>query len=175
MELDYDGGVPTVGVQEGGEEMARKLLRVLVVLMVSSVRSKRGWSGGSAVSRTAAEEKNTGECREGRTEAQRSQLKGGELQRVKAKLWEGPSWIRKGWGGLPTVSRTRRRRRAGGDGGSGARGEMRMQERAKWTSKGGWGRHARALAMMVVGCRPGRARAEAGRRGARGRRPEEKS
>jgi hypothetical protein len=29
MELDYGGGVPAVGVQEGGEEVARELLRVL--------------------------------------------------------------------------------------------------------------------------------------------------
>jgi hypothetical protein len=39
------GGVPVAEVQEGGEEVARKLLRV-DVLVVSSVRSKRGWSGG---------------------------------------------------------------------------------------------------------------------------------
>jgi hypothetical protein len=43
------GGVPVVGVQEGGEEVARKLLRVDVVLVVSSVRSKRGRSGGTTV------------------------------------------------------------------------------------------------------------------------------
>jgi hypothetical protein len=36
-------------VQEGGEEVARKLLRVDVVLVVSSVRSKRGWSGRTMV------------------------------------------------------------------------------------------------------------------------------
>jgi hypothetical protein len=38
-------GVPAAGVQEGGEEVARKLLRVDVVVVVSSVRAKRGWSG----------------------------------------------------------------------------------------------------------------------------------
>jgi hypothetical protein len=43
------GGVPVTGVQEGGEEVARKLLRVDVVLVVSSVRSKRGRSGGMTV------------------------------------------------------------------------------------------------------------------------------
>jgi hypothetical protein len=47
--MEFNGGVPVAGVQEGGEEVARKLLRVDVVLMVSSVRSKRGWSGGTTV------------------------------------------------------------------------------------------------------------------------------
>jgi hypothetical protein len=41
--------------------------------------------------------------------------------------------------------------------------------------KKGWGRHARALAMTAARWRPGRAHTEAGRRGARGRRPEERS
>jgi hypothetical protein len=41
------GGVPAVGVQEGGEEVARKLLRKDVVLVVSSVRVERGWSVGT--------------------------------------------------------------------------------------------------------------------------------
>jgi hypothetical protein len=36
------GGVPTARVQEGGEEVVRKLPRVDVVLVVSSVRSERG-------------------------------------------------------------------------------------------------------------------------------------
>jgi hypothetical protein len=79
-----------------------------------------------------AEEKNTDERREGQTETQRSRVKGGELDRVKVKLWEGLSWIGRGCGGLPTVDRGfageehgRRRR-------SEARGAMRMQERAKW-------------------------------------------
>jgi hypothetical protein len=40
------GGVPAVGVQEGGEEVARKLLHVDVVLGVSSVRAERGQSIG---------------------------------------------------------------------------------------------------------------------------------
>jgi hypothetical protein len=40
------GGIPVVGVQEGGEEVARKLLRVDVVLVVSSMRSKRGGAAG---------------------------------------------------------------------------------------------------------------------------------
>jgi hypothetical protein len=39
------GGVPVVGVQEGGEEVVRKLPRVDVVLVVSSVRTERGRSG----------------------------------------------------------------------------------------------------------------------------------
>jgi hypothetical protein len=56
----------------------------------------------------------------------------GELHGITAKLWEGLSWIRRGCRGLPTVSRACRRRRMGGDGGFEARGEMRMQERAKW-------------------------------------------
>jgi hypothetical protein len=43
------GGVPVAGVQEGGKEVARKLLRVDVVLVASSVRSKKGWSGGTMV------------------------------------------------------------------------------------------------------------------------------
>jgi hypothetical protein len=41
-------GVPVVGVREGGEEVARKLLCVDVVLVVSYVRAKRGWSVGTA-------------------------------------------------------------------------------------------------------------------------------
>jgi hypothetical protein len=39
-----NGGVPAAGVQEGGEEVVRKLLRVDVVLVVSSVRAERGRS-----------------------------------------------------------------------------------------------------------------------------------
>jgi hypothetical protein len=65
-------------------------------------------------------------------ELKSSQVKGGELYRVEVKLWEGLSWIGRGCGGLPTVSRARRRQRTGGDGGSGARGEMQMQESVKW-------------------------------------------
>jgi hypothetical protein len=42
-------GVPAAGVQEGGKEVARKLPRVDVVLVVSSVRAKRGRSGGTTV------------------------------------------------------------------------------------------------------------------------------
>jgi hypothetical protein len=38
------GGIPAVGVQEGGEAVARKLPRVDVVLVVSSVRAERGQS-----------------------------------------------------------------------------------------------------------------------------------
>jgi hypothetical protein len=41
------GGVPVVGVQEGGEEVARKLLHVDVVLGVSSMRAERGRSAGT--------------------------------------------------------------------------------------------------------------------------------
>jgi hypothetical protein len=41
--------------------------------------------------------------------------------------------------------------------------------------KGEWGgKHARALATMAARWRPGGARAEAGRRGARARRPKER-
>jgi hypothetical protein len=42
-------GVPAAGVREGSEEVARKLLRVDVVLVVSSVRAKRGRSYGTTV------------------------------------------------------------------------------------------------------------------------------
>jgi hypothetical protein len=38
------GGIPAVTVQNGGEKVARKLLRIDVVLVVSLVRAKRGWS-----------------------------------------------------------------------------------------------------------------------------------
>jgi hypothetical protein len=44
------GGVPVAGVQEGDRKVARKLLRVDVVLVVSSVRAKRGRSVGTTVS-----------------------------------------------------------------------------------------------------------------------------
>jgi hypothetical protein len=40
------GGIPVVGVQEGGEEVARKLPRVDVVLVVSAMRAKRGGAAG---------------------------------------------------------------------------------------------------------------------------------
>jgi hypothetical protein len=43
------GGVLAAGVQEGGEEVAIKLPRVYVVLVVSSVRAKRGRSGLTTV------------------------------------------------------------------------------------------------------------------------------
>jgi hypothetical protein len=40
-------GVPVVGVQEGSKGVARKLLRVDVVLVVSSVRAESGRSAGT--------------------------------------------------------------------------------------------------------------------------------
>jgi hypothetical protein len=43
------GGVPAARVQEGGEAVARKLPRIDVVLVVSSVKAKRGRSGGTTV------------------------------------------------------------------------------------------------------------------------------
>jgi hypothetical protein len=59
----------------------------------------------------------------------------GELHGIMAKLWEGLSWIGRGCGGLPTVSRARRRRRTSGDSGFEARYEIRVQERAKWRER----------------------------------------
>jgi hypothetical protein len=44
------GGVPAAGMQEGDGKMARKLLRVDVVLVVSLSRAKRGRSVGTTVS-----------------------------------------------------------------------------------------------------------------------------
>jgi hypothetical protein len=43
------GSVPVAGMQEGNEKMARKLLRVDVVLVVSLARAKRGWNVGTTV------------------------------------------------------------------------------------------------------------------------------
>jgi hypothetical protein len=43
------GGVLASGVQEGSEEVTRKLPRIDVVLVVSSVLAKRGQSGGTTV------------------------------------------------------------------------------------------------------------------------------
>jgi hypothetical protein len=43
------GGVPVVGMQESNGKVARKLLRVDVVLVVSLARAKRGWSIGTMV------------------------------------------------------------------------------------------------------------------------------
>jgi hypothetical protein len=56
------GGVPAVKVQEGGEEVVRKLLRVDVVLVVSLVRARRGRSV-----RTTARPSGSGgqDCRHG--------------------------------------------------------------------------------------------------------------
>jgi hypothetical protein len=43
------GGVPVAGMQEGDGKVARKLLRVDVVLVVSLARAKRGRSVGAMV------------------------------------------------------------------------------------------------------------------------------
>jgi hypothetical protein len=43
------GGVPAVEMQEGDGKVARKLLRVDVVLVVSLARAKRGRSAGTTV------------------------------------------------------------------------------------------------------------------------------
>jgi hypothetical protein len=112
----------------------------------------------------------------------------GELHGIMAELWEGLSWIGRGWGGLPTVDRGFAGEDTGGDDGSGARDEMRLQERAKWwegkllkvldqKKKGGGGTHGASHdgGKVAAGQSSGRARAEAGRRGVSGRRPEEKS
>jgi hypothetical protein len=40
------GGVPAAGIQEGNRKVARKLLRVGVVLVVSLARAKRGEASG---------------------------------------------------------------------------------------------------------------------------------
>jgi hypothetical protein len=44
-----DGGIPAAEVQEGDGKVARKLLRIDVVLVVSSVRAKRGRSVGTTM------------------------------------------------------------------------------------------------------------------------------
>jgi hypothetical protein len=59
-------------------------------------------------------------------------VKGGKLHKVEVKLWEGLLWIGRGWSGLPTVDREFAREEHGRRRRSAARGEMRMQERAKW-------------------------------------------
>jgi hypothetical protein len=76
MELDYGGGVPTCWRSERSGGVVYELRRGDVVWVVHLSRTGNDWSGGSAVSQTAAEKKNTGECREGQTEAQSSRLKG---------------------------------------------------------------------------------------------------
>jgi hypothetical protein len=55
------GGVPVAGVQEGGEEVARKLPHIDVVLVVSSVRAKRGRSGGT-IARPSGGNVQNGRC-----------------------------------------------------------------------------------------------------------------
>jgi hypothetical protein len=100
------------------------------------------------------------------------------------KLWEGLLWIGRGCGGLPMVDKEvageelERRRR------SEARGEMRVQERANWregeplkvlNQQRRIGEARTAQATTAARWRPGRARAEAGQCGARGRRPEEEN
>jgi hypothetical protein len=47
-------GVPAIGVQKGDGKVAKKLLRVDVVLMVSSVRAKRGRSVGTTARPSAS-------------------------------------------------------------------------------------------------------------------------
>jgi hypothetical protein len=90
---------------------------------------------------------------------------------------EGLGWSAHGGQGVSPEKNT------GGDGGSGVRGEMRGQKRAKWREgkllkvldqKRRVGEARMVLAMTAARWRPGRAWAEAGRRGARGRRPEER-
>jgi hypothetical protein len=59
-------------------------------------------------------------------------VKGDELHRVEVKLWEGLSWIGRGCGGLPMVDREVAGEELERRWCSGARGEMRVQERANW-------------------------------------------
>jgi hypothetical protein len=47
--FESGGGVPVAGMQEGDGKVARKLLRIDVVLVVSLVRAKRGQSFGTTV------------------------------------------------------------------------------------------------------------------------------
>jgi hypothetical protein len=56
----------------------------------------------------------------------------GELHRVEVKLWEGLSWIERGWGAQPMVDWVFAGEEHGRRRYSEARGEMRMQETAKW-------------------------------------------
>jgi hypothetical protein len=52
------GGVPAARVQEGGDEVARKLPRIDVVLVVSLVRAKKGRSGGTTATPNGGGEEN---------------------------------------------------------------------------------------------------------------------
>jgi hypothetical protein len=63
MELDYGGGVPTCWRSERGGGVVYKLRRGDVVRVVYLSRAGNDGSGGSAVSRTAAEKNLDGERR----------------------------------------------------------------------------------------------------------------
>jgi hypothetical protein len=81
---------------------------------------------------TTAEEKNTGECLEGQTEAQISRLKGGRASWGRGEAMGGAVVDREGLGWSATVDRGFAGEEHGRRWRSEARGEMRMQERAKW-------------------------------------------
>jgi hypothetical protein len=108
----------------------------------------------------------------------------GELHGIMAKLEEGLSWIGRSWGGLPTVSREvageelERRWRIQSSVWNASAGESEMEggeatECFIPARKGG--KHARGLGTTTARWRPGRTRAEAGRRGTRGEEPEGRS
>jgi hypothetical protein len=54
------GGVPIAGVPENDGEVARKLLRVDVVLVVSSVRAKR-WQSSGTMARPSGDDGQNGQ------------------------------------------------------------------------------------------------------------------
>jgi hypothetical protein len=58
--FESGGGVPAVGIQEADGKVARKHLRVDVVLVVSLVRAKRGRSIGTRPSGRGGEDRRRG-------------------------------------------------------------------------------------------------------------------
>jgi hypothetical protein len=130
MELDYDGGVPAWGLTGGGSEVGEKLQGVKAVLP--------SYLSGAKMAGRAGPHGDPGRRRRGSSSARwmwcsRAAMEGlVSFTGSRRNCGRGCRGSGEAMVVCPRWTRRSPEKSTSGDGGSGARGEMRMQESAKW-------------------------------------------